>query len=143
MTPILPSEKPRYLMGVGMPDDLFEAVSQGVDMFDCVVPTRNGRNATVFTRKGKLLLRGASYIKDTRPIEEGCACYTCRTYTRAYIRHLFNVEEYLAGRLASLHNLFFFIQLLKQMRQAVLNDRFTEFRRAFENDYEPKEKVTP
>ena len=140
--PLLPEAKPRYLMGVGMPHDLFEAVSQGVDMFDCVVPTRNGRNATVFTRKGKLLLRGASYMRDLRPIEEGCACYTCRTYTRAYIRHLFNVEEYLAGRLASLHNLFFFIQLLKQMRQAILNDRFTEFRRAFENDTEPKEKVT-
>ncbi len=138
VTPILPEEKPRYLMGVGLPDDLFEAVSQGVDMFDCVVPTRNGRNATVFTRRGKLLLRGASYSKDPGPIEEGCPCYTCKTYTRAYIRHLFNVEEYLAGRLASLHNLTFFIQLLNSMRQAVLNDGFTEFRRAFEKDYHSK-----
>lgn len=139
VTPALPEEKPRYLMGVGLPDDLFEAVSQGVDMFDCVVPTRNGRNATVFTRHGKLLLRGASYARDLGPIEEGCPCYACRTYTRAYIRHLFNVEEYLAGRLASLHNLTFFIQLLDEMRQAVLNDRFTEFRRAFENDYHSKD----
>jgi queuine tRNA-ribosyltransferase len=123
------------LMGVGMPLDLFEAVSQGVDMFDCVVPTRNGRNATVFTRHGKHLLRGASYIRDLRPIEEGCPCYTCQNHSRAYLRHLFNAEEYLAGRLASLHNLTFFIQLLKSMRQAILNDGFTEFRRAFEKDY--------
>ena len=140
VTPILPPEKPRYLMGVGMPDDLFEAVSQGVDMFDCVVPTRNGRNATVFTRHGKLLLRGASYIRDLRPIEEGCRCYACRNHSRAYIRHLFNTEEYLAGRLASLHNLTFFIQLLNDMRQAILNDRFTEFRRVFENNYHAGDK---
>ena len=133
--PHLPPGKPRYLMGVGMPLDLFEAVSRGVDMFDCVVPTRNGRNATVFTRKGKLLLRGASYTKDFGPIEEGCPCYACLTYTRAYIRHLFNTQEYLAGRLASLHNLTFFIQLLKSMRQAIMDDRFIEFRREFENDY--------
>jgi queuine tRNA-ribosyltransferase len=136
--PELPWEKPRYLMGVGLPMDLFEAVSQGVDMFDCVVPTRNGRNATVFTRKGKLLLRGASYIRDFRPIEEGCACYACKTHTRAYIRHLFNTEEYLAGRLASLHNLAFFIQLLDSMRQAIEKDEFTEFRRAFERDFNPE-----
>ena len=133
--PILPAEKPRYLMGVGMPLDLFEAVSQGVDMFDCVVPTRNGRNATVFTRQGKLLLRGASYTRDFRPIEEGCACYTCQNHTRAYLRHLFNTGEYLAGRLASLHNLTFFIQLLKSMREAIVNDRFTAFRNEFEKSY--------
>jgi queuine tRNA-ribosyltransferase len=139
--PALPEQKPRYLMGVGMPADLFEAVSQGVDMFDCVVPTRNGRNATVFTRKGKLLLRGASYIRDTGPIEEGCPCYACRTHSRAYIRHLFNTEEYLAGRLASGHNLTFFVKLLDSMRQAILNDRFTEFRRDFENDYNAKERT--
>jgi queuine tRNA-ribosyltransferase len=134
--PHLPVNKPRYLMGVGMPMDLFEAVSQGVDMFDCVVPTRNGRNATIFTRKGKLLLRGASYTNDFGPIEENCPCYACLTYTRAYIRHLFNTQEYLAGRLASLHNLTFFIQLLRSMRQAIINDRFTAFRREFESDYQ-------
>jgi queuine tRNA-ribosyltransferase len=138
--PVLPEEKPRYLMGVGMPLDLFEAVANGVDMFDCVVPTRNGRNATVFTRKGRMLLRGASYTRDFGPIEEGCACYACRNHTRAYIRHLFNTEEYLAGRLASLHNLTFFIQLLDSMRQAILNDRFTEFRREFERDYSANEE---
>lgn len=133
--PGLPEEKPRYLMGVGLPMDLFEAVSQGVDMFDCVVPTRNGRNATVFTRHGKLLLRGASYIRDFRPIEEGCACYACRNHTRAYIRHLFNADEYLAGRLASLHNLTFFIQLLESMRLAIEENRFVEFRKDFERDF--------
>ena len=138
--PGLPVEKPRYLMGVGMPLDLFEAVSQGVDMFDCVVPTRNGRNATVFTPGGKLLLRGASYTKDFRPIDEKCPCYACRTYSRAYIRHLFNTEEYLAGRLASLHNLTFFIQLLASMRQAIGEGRFTEFRRDFERNFSKGEK---
>ncbi len=133
--PILPEEKPRYLMGVGLPMDLFEAVSQGVDMFDCVLPTRNGRNATVFTPTGKLLLRGASYIRDFRPIDEKCPCYACRTHTRAYIRHLFNTEEYLAGRLASLHNLTFFIQLLDSMRQAIAKDEFTAFRKRFESNF--------
>ncbi len=134
-TPELPADKPRYLMGVGMPLDLFEAVSQGIDMFDCVVPTRNGRNATVFTPKGKLLIGGASYTKDFRPIDDQCRCYACRTYSRAYLRHLFNAEEYLAGRLASLHNLTFFIQLLASMREAIQEDRFQEFRRDFERNY--------
>ncbi len=137
--PELPEEKPRYLMGVGMPMDLFEAVSPGVDMFDCVVPTRNGRSATVFTPGGKLLMRGASYTRDFRPIDERCPCYTCRTYTRAYIRHLFNSEEYLAGRLASLHNLTFFIQLLESMRRAIEENRFAEFRREFERNFCPRE----
>lgn len=133
--PELPQEKPRYLMGVGMPLDLFEAVSQGVDMFDCVVPTRNGRNATVFTPQGKLLMRGASYIRDFGPIDEKCPCCTCRNHTRSYIRHLFNSDEYLAGRLASLHNLTFFIHLLQSMREAILENRFAEFRKKWEAVY--------
>ncbi len=135
--PELPKDKPRYLMGVGLPLDLLEAVSQGVDMFDCVVPTRNGRNATVFTSKGRFLLRGASYIRDFRPIDEDCPCYTCHNHTRAYLRHLFNSEEYLAGRLASLHNLTFFIQLLDSMRKAIEQERFVEFRKEFESNFEP------
>lgn len=129
--PALPEDKPRYLMGVGLVNDLFEAVSQGVDMFDCVVPTRNGRNATVFTSTGKMLLRGSAYIRDMRPIDESCPCYACKTHTRSYIRHLFNADEYLAGRLASLHNLTFFIQLLRSMREAILQNRFAGFRRNF------------
>jgi queuine tRNA-ribosyltransferase len=136
LLPELSEDRPRYLMGVGLPGDLFEAVAQGVDMFDCVVPTRNGRNATVFTRAGKLLLRNAAFIQDPRPIEENCPCYACRTYSRAYLRHLFNAQEHLGGRLASLHNLTFFIQLLGSMRRAIAEGRFTEFRRAFERDYE-------
>jgi queuine tRNA-ribosyltransferase len=104
-------------------------------MFDCFVPTRNGRNATVFTRKGKLLMRGASYTRDFGPIEEGCACYTCKNHTRAYIRHLFNADEYLAGRLASLHNLTFFVQLLESMRVAIEENRFSEFRTDFERAF--------
>ena len=137
--PELPESKPRYLMGVGLPMDLFEAVSQGVDMFDCVVPTRNGRNATVFTPNGKLLMRGASYTRDFSPIDEHCPCYACRTYSRAYIRHLFNSEEYLAGRLASLHNLTFFIQLLDSMRRSIEENRFSVFRREFELKFNNKE----
>jgi queuine tRNA-ribosyltransferase len=141
--PELPEDKPRYLMGVGLPLDLFEAVGRGVDMFDCVVPTRNGRNATVFTRFGKLHLRGASHARDSRPIEEGCPCYACRNHTRAYLRHLFNAEEHLGGRLASLHNLTFFIQLLDNMRRAILENRFEEYRRAFERDYADKGAPAP
>ncbi len=134
--PELPLNKPRYLMGVGLVPDLFEAVSLGVDMFDCVVPTRNGRNATVFSRTGKMLLRGATHARIfDSPIDDKCPCYTCRTHSRAYLRHLFNADEYLAGRLASLHNLTFFIQLLDSMRQAIEQDRFTEFRREFMANY--------
>ncbi|MBI4353519.1 MAG: tRNA guanosine(34) transglycosylase Tgt [Candidatus Omnitrophica bacterium] len=138
--PQLPEEKPRYLMGVGLPADFFEAVSQGVDMFDCVVPTRNGRNATVFTFKGKLLLRSARHTRDFQPIEEDCPCYACRTYSRAYLRHLFKAEEYLANRLASLHNLAFFIRLFRLMREAIEESRFMEFRKEFERNFEEANK---
>ena len=139
--PELPEDKPRYLMGVGFPMDLFEAVSQGVDLFDCVVPTRNGRNATVFTPNGKLLMRGASYTRDFAPIDEKCPCYTCRHHTRAYLRHLFNSGEHLAGRLASLHNLTFFIQLLASMGRAIQGGRFIEFRKEFESSFNVSNSV--
>ncbi|HXV19032.1 MAG TPA: tRNA guanosine(34) transglycosylase Tgt [Candidatus Omnitrophota bacterium] len=133
--PSLPKNKPRYLMGVGLPADLFEAVSQGVDMFDCVVPTRNGRHGTVFTKDGKVLLRDSVNARDFRPLEEDCPCTACRHYTRAYLRHLFNAEEYLGGRLASLHNITFFIQLLDSMRRAIEEGRFSEYRREFESRF--------
>jgi queuine tRNA-ribosyltransferase len=133
--PSLPKNKPRYLMGVGLVADLFEAVSQGVDMFDCVVPTRNGRHGTVFTKDGKMLLRDSAYARDFRPLEEDCPCTACRHYTRAYLRHLFNAQEYLGGRLASLHNITFFIQLLDSMRRAIEEGRFSEYRREFESRF--------
>ncbi len=138
--PLLPEDKPRYLMGVGMPLDLLEAVSQGVDMFDCVVPTRNGRHGTVFTPQGRMLLRESGYSADPRPIDEKCPCYACRTYSRAYLRHLFNTEEHLGGRLASLHNITFFIQLLASIRKSIEEDRFLEFRKEFERHFERGEK---
>ncbi len=137
--PLLPEASPRYLMGVGLPGDLLEAVSRGVDMFDCVVPTRNGRNGTVFTRRGRLNLRGAAYARDLGPIEEGCRCFACRTHTRAYLRHLFNAEEHLAGRLASLHNVTFFIQLLRSARRAIEEGCFAEFRADFEKQFATRE----
>jgi len=135
VVPVLPPEKPRYLMGVGYPEDLFLAVEQGVDMFDCVVPTRNGRNGTVFHSAGKLLLRNASFARDPRPIDESCPCYTCQHHSRGYLRHLFVAREMLGLRLASLHNLTFFIQLLDNMRKAIEHGQFTDFKKEFFKKY--------
>ena len=129
--PVLPDEKPRYLMGVGYPEDLFLAVERGVDMFDCVVPTRNGRNGTVFYSEGKMILRNAEFARDSRPIDENCPCYTCQNHSRAYLRHLFQAKEMLGLRLASLHNLTFFIQLLNSMRAAIQDGRFVNFKNEF------------
>ncbi|MFH0772212.1 MAG: tRNA guanosine(34) transglycosylase Tgt [Candidatus Omnitrophota bacterium] len=134
--PLLPADKPRYLMGVGEPQDLFEAVSNGVDMFDCVIPTRNGRNGTAFTRKGRLILRSSENTKDLRPIEEGCKCYACKMHTRSYIRHLFNVNEILGLRLVSLHNVYFYQDLMRQMRDAIREDRLLKFKAEFLGEYE-------
>jgi len=135
VTPMLPVNKPRYLMGVGYPEDLFNAVECGIDMFDCVVPTRNGRNGTVFYSEGKLLLGNAEYKKDLRPIDENCPCYTCKQHTRSYLRHLFNAKEMLGLRLASLHNLTFFIQLLQNIRRAILRGEFKQYKKAFMNRF--------
>jgi len=130
-TDLLPAKQPRYLMGVGKPDDLVEAIYRGIDMFDCVIPTRNGRNGTVYTFNGKIVLKNAEYKDDLYPIDDECDCYTCRNFTRAYIRHLFQAEEILALRLASIHNLYFYIQLVKQARDAIINDRYSEWRTEF------------
>lgn len=132
----LPEDKPRYLMGVGEPPDLFEAVSAGIDMFDCVVPTRNGRNGTAFTNRGKLLLRNSDYIKDFKPIAEDCDCYACKTYTRGYIRHLFNTDEILGLRLVSLHNIYFYQHLMNRIREFIKAGRFSELKREFLESYE-------
>jgi len=132
---LLPENKPRYLMGVGTPLDLLNCVSMGVDMFDCVMPTRNGRNGTAFTRKGKVLLRGAQYTKDFAPIDESCGCYTCRNYTRGYIRHLFNTEELLGLRLVSLHNIYFYAMLMKEIRDSISKNSFLEYKKGFITAY--------
>ncbi len=123
----LPVERPRYLMGVGTPEDLLEGVARGVDMFDCVMPTRNARNATLFTSRGKLSIKGARFTADDRPLDDACACYTCRTFSRAYLRHLWNARELLFFRLTSLHNVSFYLALMARARSAIEDGRFAAF----------------
>ena len=137
---LLPEDKARYLMGLGMPPDMLEAIAMGVDMFDCVVPTRNGRNGQAFTQDGSLQLRNAKYKEDFAPIDGACDCYTCRTYTRAYIRHLFNTEELLGLRLVSLHNIRFYVKLIKLAREAIREGRFGKFKDAFIGRYKANNK---
>jgi len=130
--PQLPEDKPRYLMGVGKPEDIVEAVARGIDMFDCVMPTRNARNGHYFTHFGQVRIRNAQYEKDLKPIEPGCACYTCRTgYTRAYLRHLDRCNEILASMLATIHNLHYYQELMREIRAAIELGRFDEFRNEF------------
>jgi len=135
---LLPKNKPRYLMGVGKPEDLVEAVNLGVDMFDCVIPTRNGRKGQVFTANGPMNLTNLIFREDFRPIEESCDCYACRTFTRAYLRHLFHAEEILALRLGSLHNLRFYHRLMERMRGAIADGNFSQWRKAFYEKYPVK-----
>ncbi len=131
----LPEDKPRYLMGVGFPEDIIEAVGCGIDMFDCVVPTRYGRNGTAFTSEGKLVIRNAPYIEDFSPLDAQCGCYTCRNFSRAYLRHLFNAYEILGMRLVSLHNVYFFLDLMRNIRKAIAENRFIEFKKEFLERY--------
>lgn len=126
--PHMPKEKPRYLMGVGTPSNIIEAVSRGVDFFDCVMPSRNGRHGKLFTWEGTVNILNEKYAEDPRPVSESCGCPLCRNYSRAYIRHLFKADEVLALRLAVLHNLYFYNDLLAKIRQALDEDRFDEFR---------------
>jgi len=128
---LLPKDRPRYLMGVGTPPDLLDAVASGVDLFDCVLPTRNARNGQLFTAAGALTIKQARYATDPRPADEGCACYTCRTFSRAYLRHLFAARELLAYRLLSLHNLHFYLALMAEMRVAIQAGTFQTFRARF------------
>ncbi len=134
--PLLPADKPRYLMGVGTPDCLVEGVMYGIDMFDCVFPTRVARNGTAMTSYGRLVVKNAEFAKDFRAIDETCNCYTCRNFTRAYIRHLLKTDEILGLRLMTIHNLHFLIDFMRKMRQSIIEDRFVEFRRDFQNQYE-------
>ncbi len=133
--PLIPSNKPRYLMGVGSPDCLLEGVARGVDMFDCVLPTRIARNGTVFTSEGKLVVRNAEYARDFNPLDTGCDCYTCRNYTRAYIRHLIKADEILGVRLTTIHNLYFILNLMKNIQKAIEDDRFVQFKDEFFSKY--------
>jgi len=129
--PLLPRDKVRYLMGVGTPEDLIEAVGRGVDIFDCVMPTRNARNGTLFTSEGKLHIKNAKFARDGGPLDSACQCYTCRTFTRAYLRHLYVSGEILASRLNTIHNLHFYLNLMKGMREAIAARKFADFRAAF------------
>lgn len=127
--PALPIEKPRYLMGVGRPEDILEAVERGVDLFDCVLPTRNARKGSVFTSRGKLVIKNAGYAEDPRPLDPDCECATCRTFSRAYLRHLFAAGEILGLRLATLHSLHYYQSLVRGIRDAIASGRFVEWKR--------------
>jgi queuine tRNA-ribosyltransferase len=137
--PALPEDKPRYLMGVGTPEDLIEGVVRGIDMFDCVMPTRNARNGTFFTSFGKVVIRNSQYERDRLPIDPACTCYTCRNFTRAYLRHLFNANEVLALRLGTVHNLFYYLDLMRSIRASIEEGRFGEFRSDFLSKREARE----
>ncbi len=132
--PQLPANKPRYVMGIGTPEDLVEAVARGMDMFDCVMPTRNARNGWLFTRFGDIKIRNAKYREDVRPPDETCGCYTCRTATRAYLHHLQRTSEIMGARFNTIHNLFYYQELMRDIRAAIEGDRFDAFRDQFYAD---------
>jgi queuine tRNA-ribosyltransferase len=133
--PLLPADRPRYLMGVGSPEDIVEAVSCGVDMFDCVLPTRVARNGAVYTRDGRRSIRNASFRSRWEPLESGCDCYTCSTFSAAYVHHLFRCDELLAYRLATIHNLRFMQRLMDDIRRAIASGAFPDFRDEFRMRY--------
>jgi queuine tRNA-ribosyltransferase len=134
-TPHLPADKPRYLMGVGSPDALIDGAIRGIDMFDCVLPTRIARNGTLMTSEGRLVVRNAKYARDFRPLDEKCDCHVCQNYSRAYIRHLVKCEETFGFRLTSYHNLYFLLNLMEQVRQAIREDRLLDFKEGFFEQY--------
>ena len=134
----LPIDKPRYLMGVGEPIDLLEGVERGIDMFDCVLPTRLARHGNAFTRNGRINLKNLKYKEDFTPIEDNCDCYTCKNYTKAYIRHLITCNEMLGGRLLSIHNIRFLIKEMEEIREAIKNDNFKNYKEKFIRDYQNK-----
>ena len=132
---ILPEEKPRHLLGIGEPEDLFMGIENGVDLFDCVAPTRLGRNGTIYTKQGKIIIMNKQFRNDYTPLDGECSCYTCKNYTRAYIAHLFHGKEMLAGTLASTHNLYFIVNLVANIRQSILDDNFSLFKEEFLKKY--------
>lgn len=140
VVPFLPKEKPRYLMGVGEPITILEAIERGVDMFDCVLPTRNARNASVFTKNGPISLVRALYKEDFTPIDNDCNCYTCKNYTKAYMRHLFKAKEILAATLSTWHNLYFMEKFLERIRESIKNNTFKKFKEEFLREYKVKKE---
>jgi len=140
---VLPREQPRYLMGAGKPEDLVESVARGIDMFDCVLPTRNARNGQAFTAEGALTIKQARFARDASPLDATCGCYTCRTFSRAYLRHLFVSDELLVHRLLSLHNVSFFLALMARMREAIASGEFGAFRARFFATYQVSSALIP
>ncbi|MBM3243872.1 MAG: tRNA guanosine(34) transglycosylase Tgt [Candidatus Omnitrophica bacterium] len=138
---LLPAKKARYAMGIGYPPDILEAVERGVDMFDCVVPTRYGRNGTAFTSKGKVKIANSPYSQDFKTLDDKCSCYTCKNFSRAYLRHLFNAQEMLGLTLLSLHNVYFFLDLMNKVRTAIADNCFFEFKKSFLTEYLRGENV--
>ena len=134
--PALPTDKPRYLMGVGAPEDVVEAVARGIDMFDCVLPTRIARNASLLTPDGRVNMKNARFADDPLPVQEDCGCYTCRTFSRAYLRHLYKAKEVTALRLGTIHNVHFMLELMRQIHQAIAEGEFETFRRQFLKRYQ-------
>jgi queuine tRNA-ribosyltransferase len=128
--PLLPLNKPRYVMGVGMPEELPQYVAHGIDMMDCVLPSRNARNGYLFTSQGKVVIKHSQYMEDEGPLDPNCACYTCKTFTRAYLRHLFQASEILFSTLATLHNIQYFLDIMRRMREAIIGGKFPEFLKA-------------
>ena len=139
VTALLPSARPRYLMGVGTPENILESIDRGIDMFDCVLPTRNGRNALFFTRKGKINIRNAEYATDFSPLDVECSCYTCRKFSRAYLRHLFKAGEILALQLATIHNLTFYLWLCEEARNAIRDKRFSSWKKQLLAELSPEQ----
>ncbi|MFA4975748.1 MAG: tRNA guanosine(34) transglycosylase Tgt [Candidatus Paceibacterota bacterium] len=135
---ILPEEKPRHLLGIGEPEDFFMGIENGVDLFDCVLPTRLGRNGTIYTKFGKIIITNTKFRNDFLPIEKDCECYTCKNYTKSYIAHLFHGKEMLAGTLASIHNLYFITHLVDNIRESIINDTFYEYKKEFLQNYKSR-----
>ena len=138
--PLLPERKPKYIMGVGTPEDLVTLVAMGADMFDCVMPTRNARNGQIFTENGKLNISNARFREDTEPLDSTCGCYTCRTFSAAYLQHLFKSGELLAYRLATIHNLYFLHGLMEKIRTTIADGTFSRWREEFWSRYEPTDE---
>jgi len=142
--PELPENRPRYLMGVGLPEDMLEAIERGMDMFDCVIPTRYARSATLFTRRGRIRMNHRRYRRDMYPIDTSCDCYACATFSRAYVHHLYAANEILAAILGAIHNVRFYQRLMAEMRAAIVASRFVAWKAEFYAEYgEPAERFAP